>query len=99
MTLRKSGKLLQIFCDQCGFGYRERFHASEIRGNVARAKEEGWQVVRDGKQWRHYCPDDGGRKRPVVRAPKPNGGSGKKPKRELVSDVAKPTRRQWWQRD
>ncbi len=59
MTLKKSGKLLEICCDHpgCNWCFNERFYPSKIRFNVRMAEREGWEAVKTSSGWHHYCPE------------------------------------------
>ncbi len=49
--------LMTLVCDDCGDELGDEFDNDDFSEMLASAKKEGWRVVREEREWKHYCPD------------------------------------------
>lgn len=46
----------EIECDACG-EIIEKFDMESWNNLIQTLRNEGWRMLRQGKEWCHYCPD------------------------------------------
>lgn len=51
------GAEMQLVCDSTSTRYRRTYDRDEFFTMLADAKDDGWRVVLERGQWRHYAPE------------------------------------------
>jgi len=55
-VIDRSNSELELVCDATGEHYSRTYDADEFYKMLADAKEDGWLVVIQRGEWRHFCP-------------------------------------------
>lgn len=59
MAIERDGPEMQIVCDATGERYPQSYDRDDFYRMVADAKADGWRVVLEKGEWRHYRPMTG----------------------------------------
>lgn len=63
MSIECNKGKMQIVCDDCGEGFRAAngrpglYEQDEFDVMIEDAKDNGWLLSRESKEWAHTCPD------------------------------------------
>jgi predicted RNA-binding Zn-ribbon protein involved in translation (DUF1610 family) len=59
MMIHKNHGQLSVECDSCGdqMDTDDQYTVEEFNDFVKVIKSEGWQISKEGDEWRHTCPN------------------------------------------
>jgi predicted RNA-binding Zn-ribbon protein involved in translation (DUF1610 family) len=83
MIRRQANKFIAVSCDSCGVVHKNTlsptnsFRSSpfQFKPVWAAAQADGWRAKKDGKDWKHFCPDCGGEPVEANASPRPLAGA------------------------
>jgi hypothetical protein len=58
MSFEREGRDIVFLCDGVSCHEVLRTDSDDFSTAVEVAKENNWQIRKEGKEWRHYCPDE-----------------------------------------
>jgi hypothetical protein len=52
----RDGAMMTLVCDTTGAHYRKTYHRDDFDMMLDDAKFDGWRIVKERGEWRHYSP-------------------------------------------